>query len=98
LSPDEGQFSSNLSLSSTTSDEFDEEEVQQAMMSLQHFLHPPMAPDGLSNTTDGGPAARSHADAVPVVQQGTSTTAGLCASISFSYSFFTKVYKVRVIC
>lgn len=70
-----GQFSSNFSLSSTTSGEFDEEEVQQTMMSLQPFLHLPMAPDGLSNTTNGGPAARSHADAVPVVQQGTSTTA-----------------------
>jgi len=77
LSPDEGQLSSNFSLSSTTSNEFDEEEVQQAMMSWQHFLHPPMAPDGLSNTTNGGPAARSHADAVPVVQQGTSTATGL---------------------
>ncbi|XP_066330700.1 uncharacterized protein [Miscanthus floridulus] len=70
-----GQLSSNFSLSSTTSNEFDEEEVQQKMMSLQHFLHEPIAPDGLSNTANGGPAARSHADAVPVVQQGTSTTA-----------------------
>jgi hypothetical protein len=76
LSPDEGQFSyNNFSPSSIAFDDlpicFSEEEVQQVMISL-------MAPDGLWSTTNGGPAATSHADAVPpVVQQGTSTTAGL---------------------
>lgn len=64
-----------------------EHEVDQIMVSLL----PLIAGDGLGkNNNNGGPAVSSHSSAVPVVEQATCTgeVSSICASVSFSYSFF----------